>query len=270
MPQVASRYVSYDITAPVIRQPAANTPQTVTSDQRRHRRGPTRRLPRRRDTDLRSPTWHRRDGVRSARRGAADYLTPKHAEQDERACDLARQDFAKRPTGQVPSVPARNTGSVTALTNQASNLPLVRCAIVLRVQEEACQVLGQEQVFSARYARQFPSPRTERVSPGHLVAITTRPDGSAVLIWRWYDAVVLGEESGLIRLWEPAHGEVAARPRRAQQQYRPGTRAYLSAGLPGADWWVAGATVARAGDADVELDEVERFYTERNLWDHLA
>lgn len=54
--------------------------------------------------------------------------------------------------------------------------------------------------------------------------------------------------------------------RRAEQRYEPGTRAYLSAGLPGADWWVAGSAVARAEDADVELDEVQRLYTEHNLW----
>lgn len=48
------------------------------------------------------------------------------------------------------------------------------------------------------------------------------------------------------------------------QQRRPGTRAYLSAGLPGADWRVAGATTA-SRDANVEPDEVERFFTERDL-----
>jgi hypothetical protein len=108
------------------------------------------------------------------------------------------------------------------------------------------------------------------VSPGHLVAVATVPNGSEVVIWRWYDAVVLGEEAGLIRLWEPAHGEVVAQPRRAQQLRPPGTRAYLSAGLPGADWWVAGAVAATAEDADVELDEVERFYDERDLWNGLV
>ncbi|MEO7126495.1 MAG: hypothetical protein ABI382_13185, partial [Nakamurella sp.] len=40
----------------------------------------------------------------------------------------------------------------------------------------------------------------------------------------------------------------------ARQEWRPGTRSYLSGGLPGADWWVAGAVVATAEDADVELD----------------
>jgi hypothetical protein len=38
------------------------------------------------------------------------------------------------------------------------------------------------------------------VSPGHLVAVATAPDGSEVVVWRWYDAVVLGEEAGLTRL----------------------------------------------------------------------
>ena len=87
-----------------------------------------------------------------------------------------------------------------------------------------------------------------------------------MVVWRWFDAVVLGEETGLVRLWEPAHGEVAAHPRRARQHRQPGSRAYLSAGLPGADWWVAGGAVAEAEEADVELDEVERFCTEHALW----
>jgi hypothetical protein len=106
------------------------------------------------------------------------------------------------------------------------------------------------------------------VSPGHLVAVAAADgaaDGAAAVVWRWYDAVVLGEEAGLVRLWEPAHGEVVAHSRRAQRR-QPGTRAYLSAGLPGADWWVAGAAVAKAEDADVELDEVARFCAEHGLW----
>lgn len=146
----------------------------------------------------------------------------------------------------------------------------LRCGIVLRVQEDACEILENAKISSARYATLFPSPRAERVSPGHLVAVATAPDGSETVVWRWYDAVVLGEESGGVRLWEPSHGELVAQPRRAQQQRQPGTRAYASAGLPGADWWVAGNAAATAEDADVELDEVERFYTERDLWSALA
>ena len=121
-----------------------------------------------------------------------------------------------------------------------------------------------------RYATLFPSPRTERVSPGHLVAVAAAPDGTEAVVWRWYDAVVLGQETDMARLWEPSHGAVVAQPRRAQQTRQPGTRAYLSAGLPGADWWVAGAAATRAEDADVELDEVQRFYTERDLWNRLV
>jgi len=150
---------------------------------------------------------------------------------------------------------------------------LLRCGIVLHAQEDACQILRAGQLSSVRYAKSFPSPRTERVSPGHLVAVAAAADGAEeVVVWRWYDAVVLGEEeeTGLVRLWEPAHGEVVAHPRRAQQHRQPGTRAYLSAGLPGADWWIAGAAVANAEDADVELDEVERFCTEYGLWPGLA
>jgi hypothetical protein len=40
-----------------------------------------------------------------------------------------------------------------------------------------------------------------------------------------------------------------------------------SAGLPGAQWWVAGRAVDRAEDAEVELNEVERLYIEQNMWD---
>src|SRR5208282_6584735 len=56
----------------------------------------------------------------------------------------------------------------------------------------------------------------------------------------------------------------ASPPRRAASTARNST--LLSAGLPGAGWWVAGAAVAVAEDADVELDEVERFCTEHGLW----
>lgn len=153
---------------------------------------------------------------------------------------------------------------MTAPLDQGGTPALLRCGIVLRVQEDACQIIWGEQRSSVGFAKAFPSPRTERVAPGHLVAAAAAADGTEVVVWRWYDAVVLGEEAGLVRLWEPAHGEVVAHPRRAQRR-QPGTRAYLSAGLPGADWWVAGAAVAEAVDADVELDEVERFCTQHGL-----
>jgi hypothetical protein len=158
---------------------------------------------------------------------------------------------------------------MTASMDQGLTPALLRCGIVLHVQEDACQILRAGQLSSVGYASALPSPRARRVSPGHLVAVAAA-DGAETVVWRWYDAVILGEESSLVRLWEPAHGEVLAHSRRAQQHRQPGTRAYLSAGLPGADWWVAGPTVAKAEDADVELDEVERFCTEHGLWPGLA
>jgi hypothetical protein len=154
---------------------------------------------------------------------------------------------------------------MAAATDQGLT-PALRCGIALRVQEDACQILRAGQLSWAGYAKPFPSPRTEKVSPGHLVAVAAGANGAEAVVWRWYDAVVLGEEAGLVRLWEPAHGEVAARPRSAGPHREPGTRAYLSAGLPGADWWVAGTAVAKPEDADVELDEVGRFCTEYGLW----
>jgi hypothetical protein len=120
------------------------------------------------------------------------------------------------------------------------------------------------------YASSFPGPRTDRVAPGHLVAIATGADGSDVVIWRWFDAVVVEVACGFIRLWEPAHGLVLAQPRDPRRLPRPGGRAYISAGLPGSDWWVAGPAVSRSEDAEVELDEVQRFFTSRGLWDGLT
>jgi hypothetical protein len=161
-------------------------------------------------------------------------------------------------------------GYVGAPTNQGPVPARLRCGIVLRVLEDTCQVFRAGQPESVRYATQFPTPRAQRVAPGHLVAVATAPNGSGVVIWRWYDAVVLGEEGGLIRMWEPAHGEVLAQSRRPQQPRQPGTRAYLSAGLPGADWWLAGAVAVSAEDADVELDQVELFYDAHDLWNELV
>jgi hypothetical protein len=154
--------------------------------------------------------------------------------------------------------------------HQACSRARLRCGIVLRVREDSCQIARAGELCQAGFAEPFPAPRRERVSPGHLVAVATGPDGGEAVVWRWYDAVVLGEDGGLVRLWEPAHGELAARPRRAGIPRPAGSRAYLSAGLPGADWWVAGATVTTAEDADVELAEVERFCAEHRLWPGMA
>lgn len=140
--------------------------------------------------------------------------------------------------------------------------------VVLRVREELCEVLVEGRPTWARYARAFPSPRTERVAPGHLVALATAGDGTTVVVFRWYDAVVLGATDGRVQMWEPAHGQVLATA--PHHHHRPGTRAYLSSGLPGADWWLAGPVTGTAEEADVELDEVERFCTEHGLWDQLT
>ncbi len=145
----------------------------------------------------------------------------------------------------------------------------LRTAVVLRVREDACQVLIRNEPSWVPFAMIFPAPRSERVSPGHLVAVSTDPAGTRQVIWRWFDAVILGEEADLVRLWEPAHGEVLARPRGSRPR-PPGTRAYLSAGLPGADWWLAGPVPGPGQEADVELDELARFFTDNGLWDRLG
>jgi hypothetical protein len=143
----------------------------------------------------------------------------------------------------------------------------LRTARVVRVDEHACEVWSHGEVRSVGFAQMFPSPRLERVSPGHLVAIATGPDGTDVVVWRWYDTVVLRtEDDGSVRLWEPAHGEVLAKPRASYENQDPGSRAYASAGLPGAEWWVADRAGGAPHSADVDLDDVEALYTENDLW----
>jgi hypothetical protein len=142
----------------------------------------------------------------------------------------------------------------------------LRCAVVLHVDEETCEVWAGAST-TARYAPHFPRPRVERVAPGNLVAVATSTSGVDVVVWRWYDAVVRAEEpDGTVRLWEPAHGEVIAQRRSTVHRYEPGSRAYLSAGLPGADWWVAGPGAVVPEEADVDLDEVDRLYVDNGLW----
>ena len=132
-------------------------------------------------------------------------------------------------------------------------------AIVLSTTEDECVVVVEGRRTVVPYVSGFPRPRTDRVAPGHLVALLVAVDGSLAVVWRWFDAVVVNVEDGLVTMWEPGHRTVSARPRAPLRVYIPGSRAYLSAGLPGADWWVAGPVVDRAEDADVELDEVSQF-----------
>ncbi len=56
--------------------------------------------------------------------------------------------------------------------------------------------------------------------------------------------------------------------RHGQNRYPLGARAYLSAGLPGAEW-VEG-TVGSLGSSDVELDPIHEFYVEHDLWSSLT
>lgn len=146
--------------------------------------------------------------------------------------------------------------------------PDLRSAVVLRVAETWCQVRTGEDVARARFAPQFPSPRTQRVSPGHLVAIAQAPDHGEVVLWRWYDAVVIVHNGdGTVLIWEPAHGEVVATARPHCPRLSPGCRAFASAGLPGAAWWVSDAVPATPETAVVELTEVAALYSANGLWD---
>jgi hypothetical protein len=159
---------------------------------------------------------------------------------------------------------------VTSSPGQPPPARRLRPAIVLGSTEDECTVLADGRPVAVPYALPFPRPRAERVTPGHLVAIAAARDGSDLVVWRWFDAVVVERAASAVALWEPNHGSVLAQPRDPQRDYRPGSRAYASAGLPGAAWWVAGPAVDRAENADVELDEVSDFFTGHRLWDRLT
>ena len=141
--------------------------------------------------------------------------------------------------------------------------PPLRTAVVLEPSAERCVVGSGGGRRTVGYAGPF-GARAAELRPGHLVALA--PGEPEVVVWRWFDAVVLDLHQGVARLWEPAHGEVSARARRP---VRAGARAYLSAGFPGAEWWLAGPTDVEPEDADVELDEVVAFYEAHGLWDDL-
>jgi hypothetical protein len=61
---------------------------------------------------------------------------------------------------------------------------VISCGIALRSEEDACQVLASGRVVSVRYVPPFPTPRRERVLPGHLVAIAEAAGASAVVVLR--------------------------------------------------------------------------------------
>jgi len=157
----------------------------------------------------------------------------------------------------------------TMTSTEPSHAHPLRVARVLGVTEQVCTVWETSGPRDVPFATTFPAPRKERVAPGHLAAVATGPDGADVVVWRWYDAVVLGSAEGddTVRLWEPAHGEVTARRRRTDAPLEPGTRAFASAGLPGADWWVNGPADRLPRDGAIDLAQVESLYTDNGLWE---
>jgi hypothetical protein len=146
--------------------------------------------------------------------------------------------------------------------------PAVRAAVVLRPGTGSAEVCFGGHTASVGYAAPF-APRAESLTPGHLVAVVITAQTRPLVIWRWYDAVVLEQVGQQVRLWEPGHGEVLARSRDDRHQRSPGTRAYASAGLPGAQWWVEGP-VGPVEQADVAMAEVLAFYTALDLWSRLT
>ena len=217
--------------------------------------------------NLPSPTTP--DGVpTSPARGAGPGLLVRLAHDQPGVPAADREDGNHLLTHHLADVEAATPSpGPAACAGGGLDEPRLRRGVVLRVQEDSCEVLVEGRLVLARYISAFPRPRTERVAPGHLVALASAGDVGAVVVFRWYDAVVLGTSGGQVQMWEPAHGQVLATPRRPGRHHQRGTRAYLSGGLPGAHWWLAGPVTAAAEEAEVELDEVERFCTEHDLWD---
>jgi gluconate kinase len=136
------------------------------------------------------------------------------------AIDRNRADLALSARLRPTSAPQHNA---VAAQHRLRTARVVRVVRVVRVDEDSCQVWSHGEVSTVGFAPMFPSPRVERVSPGHLVAVATGPKGIDVVVWRWFDAVVLGtEDDGSVRLWEPAHGEVVALARGSYVQQDPG------------------------------------------------
>jgi hypothetical protein len=177
-----------------------------------------------------------------------------------------------QPLGQ-PVPPQRTaethvqSGYSAAVLSDAGPPQLV-AAVVLKADEERCTVFRAGARSVVRYAAPFPRPRADRVSPGHLVALFAAAGKSSV-VWRWFDAVVLGASVEGVQLWEPLHGEITARPRDPDVVLPPGSRAYVSAGLPGADWWLAGPVGRSPETASVDVAEVRRFFVHHDLWNEL-
>jgi hypothetical protein len=142
--------------------------------------------------------------------------------------------------------------------------PELVTAVVLGADDESCTVYRAGARSVVPYAAPFPRPRADRVLPGHLVALLTAAQGPLV-VWRWFDAVVLGATAEGVQLWEPLHGEITARPRDPDVVLQPGVRAFVSAGLPGADWWLAGPVGSSPDQAGVEVAEVRRFLVHHGL-----
>ena len=109
--------------------------------------------------------------------------------------------------------------------------PQLQLAIVLSAAEDECTVYADEATQVVSYAEPFPG-RAPGECPGNLVAIAGASGGSGVIVRRWFDAVVVDQAGRVVTLWEPNHGTVVAQPRGRQDVYRPGSRAYVSAGLP--------------------------------------
>jgi len=126
------------------------------------------------------------------------------------------------------------------LTGTTASRPKATSSDRPRATEDECTVFADGGPRVVSYALP-PRPRARRVAPGDLMVIAGESGAFEVILWRWFDAVVVDQAGLVSRSGEPNHGTVVAQARDRRQGHRPGSRANLSAGLPGAEWWVAGS-----------------------------
>jgi hypothetical protein len=75
----------------------------------------------------------------------------------------------------------------------------LRLAVVVSADEEACTIVEHNQRTTVPYAP-FSPDRAPGGGPGHLVALAATPSGGEVVVWRWFDAAVVEEVGGRVRL----------------------------------------------------------------------
>ena len=159
---------------------------------------------------------------------------------------------------------------MTSAPDRQRAAPQLHVAIVLSAAEDECTVYAGDATRVVSYAEPFPRPREGRVAPGNLVAIAGVA-GAELIVWRWFDAVVVDQAGQVVTLWEPNHGDGRGSAERSavtstDPVAAPMRRPACPARTGG---WPAPRSTVRRRPA-VDLHEVSDFFTSHGLWDRLT